>query len=136
MGEDFGIGFGRKFIIAVAHELIFQRLVILDDAVVDERQFSARVEMRMSVLVGRFPVRGPAGVTDAVGSGRWLLGHELAERRDPAGAFARLDAIAIHDGDARGIVTAIFQTAQPIEQDGSRLRTPDVTDDAAHDPRA
>ena len=53
MREDFGVGLGRKFAVAVADQLILQRLVIFDDAIVDERQFAGRIEMRMGVLVGR-----------------------------------------------------------------------------------
>ena len=48
-----------------ADQLIFQRLVIFDHAVVDERQFAAGVEMRVRVFVGDFAVGGPACVTDA-----------------------------------------------------------------------
>ena len=48
-----------------ADKLIFERLVIFNHAVVDERQFAAGVEVRVRVLVGDFAVRGPASVTDA-----------------------------------------------------------------------
>ena len=90
-----------KFVIAVADQLIFQRLVIFDHAVVDERQFPARVEMRMGVLIGRFAVGGPAGVADAESAGRRLFRHQFSERGDAPGAFARLDAVAVDDRDAR-----------------------------------
>ena len=40
--------------------------------------------------------------------------------------------IAIDDGNASGIVAAIFKATQPIEQDGGGLRTPDITDNSAH----
>ena len=58
--------------------MIFERLVILDHAVVDEREFAARVEMRMGVLVGRLSVRGPAGVADAEGPGGGLSAISFA----------------------------------------------------------
>ncbi len=92
MREDFGVGFGRKIAIAVPNQLIFQRLVILDHAVVHERQFPGRVEMRMGVLIGRLSVSGPARVADAESSGRRLFRHEFSERGDASGALAGFDA--------------------------------------------
>ena len=133
MGQDFGVGIGRKITVAISDQLIFERLIIFDDAVMDERQFSAGVEMRVRILIGGFAVRGPTSVADTVGAGRRLVRHELSERRDPAGALPRVYAVAIHNRHARGVVAAIFQTAQTIEQNGRRFRTPDVTDNAAHD---
>ena len=65
MRENFGVGLGAKFRIAASDQLIFQRLIIFDDAVVNQRQFPARVEMRMRVLVVRFAMRGPARMADA-----------------------------------------------------------------------
>ena len=40
--------------------------------------------------------------------------------------------VAIDDRDPGGIVAAIFQPAQTIEQDGSCFRSTDVSDDATH----
>ena len=133
MREDFGIGFGSEIVIAVPNQLIFQRLVILDHAVVDECQFSAsrrngdahfdrlafpcvaqRVWLMPNVPVGGFSR------------------HEFPERGDAPGALARFDVIAINDRDAGGIVAAIFEAAQTIEKDGRCLRPADVTDNATH----
>ncbi len=40
--------------------------------------------------------------------------------------------IAINDGDASGIVAAIFEATKSIEQNGRSLRAPDITDDSTH----
>ena len=121
-----------KLRVAVADELVFERLVIFDYAVVDEGEAARRVEMRVRVLIGRFPVRGPAGVADAEGAGRRPLRHEFSELGNSAGAFARLNLVAVHDRDAGGVVAAIFQTPQTIQEDRGRLGAPDVTDYATH----
>jgi hypothetical protein len=43
------------------------------------------------------------------------LVDKLRQRRNSTGALARLDVIAVNDGDPGGIVAAIFQTPQAIE---------------------
>ena len=40
--------------------------------------------------------------------------------------------IAVDNRHPGGVVAAIFEPAQPIEQDGRRFRSADVTDDATH----
>ena len=65
MREHFGVGFGAKVRVAAANELIFERLIIFDHAIVDQRQLAARVKMRMRVFVIHFAMRGPARVADA-----------------------------------------------------------------------
>src|SRR5437588_7426193 len=125
MGENFGIGLGGEIAIAVTDQLIFQRLVILDHAIVHEREFSRGVEVWMRVLVSRLSMSRPAGVADAISAGRRFRRYELAELGDASGAFPGLNAIAVYDRDAGGIVAAIFQPAQTIEENGGRFRTPD-----------
>ncbi len=133
MREHFGVGVGGEISVAVANELIFERLVILNHAVMHEGQPAGRIEMGMRVLVGRFAVRGPAGVADAVGAGGRPFGHQFPQLGDPARAFPRLDLVTVDDRDAGGVVAAIFQAAQTIQKNGRCLRTSDVTDNPAHE---
>ena len=65
MREHFGVSVGAKFRVAAANELILKRLIIFDDAVVNQRQLAAGVEMRMRVFIIDFAMRRPARVTDA-----------------------------------------------------------------------
>ncbi len=60
--QHFGIRFGAKIGVAVAHQLVFQRLVIFDHTVMHQRQLAARVEVRMGILIRHFAMRGPARV--------------------------------------------------------------------------
>ena len=64
MREHFGIRFRAKARVAVANEVIFERLVIFDHPIMDQRQFAAGVEVRMRVLIVHLAVRGPARVAD------------------------------------------------------------------------
>src|ERR1700738_2513761 len=88
--------------------------------------------MGMRILVVDLSVGGPAGMADAVGTGWRFLRHQFRESGNPARALAGFDMIAVDDGDAGRIVAAIFQTAQPLEQNGARFRAPDVTNDPEH----
>jgi hypothetical protein len=119
--EDFGVGVGGEVVFAFALQFFAERLVVLDHAVVHERELAALVEMRVRVLVGRFAVSGPPRVADPESARGRLGGHEFPEIGDAAGALARLDAIAVHDCNTRGVVAAIFQAAQAVEEDGRRL---------------
>ena len=132
MREHFGIGLRSEVVRALLQQRVLDLLVIFDHAVVHEGEFAALVEMRMRILIGRFAVRRPASVADAVSARRGRFGEELREPGDAAGAFARLDMLAINDRDPGGIVTAIFEAAQTIEQDGRCFRTSDVSDNATH----
>src|ERR1041385_1638062 len=107
MREHFRVGVGSEFAVAIADELIFQSLVIFDDAVVNESQPTARIEMRVRVLVGRLSVRSPAGMTDSVSPSRRPFRHELAQLRDASRALAGFDFIAIDNRDPGGVVAAI-----------------------------
>ena len=60
-GKDFGIGLGDEGVTFFG-EGLFEVEVIFDDAVVDEGELSAGVEVGMSVFAVDFAVGGPAGV--------------------------------------------------------------------------
>ena len=60
--DDFGVGLGRELVAGL--QLVAQLLVVLDDAVVHERDAVAR-DVRMGVALARHAVRGPARVRDA-----------------------------------------------------------------------
>ena len=130
--EHFRVGIGLEIGIAILYQLLLQCLIVFDDAVVNERDFTGRIEMRVRIFVSHFSVRCPAGVTYPVRSRRGFLADQFCERRNSAGALARLDMVAVNDRDPGGIVAAIFKAAKPIEQNGGSLRSTYVTDDSAH----
>ena len=64
MRENFGVGIGFESV-AGAEQFLFERVVVFDDAVVDDGDFAGLVKMRMGIFVRRNAVRGPARVADA-----------------------------------------------------------------------
>src|SRR5205085_821748 len=132
MREDLSVRFGNKRLPAFADQLISDRRVVFDHAVVHERELAALVEMRMRIFVGNLAVRRPASVTDAVIAARRLLRHQAREIGDTPCALTRLHASAVYDCNSGRVITAILEAPQSIEQAGSSLRTSNVTDNSAH----
>ena len=63
--DDFGIGLGDE-LVSLRGSAAASARVVLDDSVVHHHDFALAIAMRMRVLFGRTPVRGPARVADPV----------------------------------------------------------------------
>ncbi len=129
MGDDLGVGLGAEFR-AVLLELLAQLAEVLDDAVVHDRKPVGG--MRMGVALGRPAVGRPAGVADADRALERLaleLGFEIAKLA--LGAAAR-QAAAFQRGHAGGVIAAIFEALERIDQlHRDRLAAEDA-DNSAH----
>ena len=64
MREHFGVSVGFE-LVPGTNQFLLERVVIFNDAVVDDGDFAGRVEVRMAIGVRRNAVRGPARVRDA-----------------------------------------------------------------------
>ncbi len=132
MCNDFRVRLSDE-LVAFALELLFQLEIVFDDAVMDDDDLAGAVAMRMSVFFRRSAMCGPARVADAVGSldGRFL--NNLFEIAEFSGSAANFQFSVLGDyGDARGIVTAIFEFPQAFDDDRHYLLRSDVTDNSAH----
>ena len=130
--DDLGVGLGDEGV-SFLLELLLQIEVVLDDAVVDDDDPAGAVAVRMRVLFGRPAVRRPARVADAVLAVERLGRDHFLEPRQLAGAAPQLDRAVAHDRHAGRIVAAVFEPAQPVDEDRKDLLRADVADDAAHD---
>src|SRR5436190_9925798 len=132
MRQHFSIGVGSELVTAFALQLFAQRRIIFDHAVVHKRDFSALVKVRMRVFVGHFSMSSPARVADAVLARGRFLGHQFGKVRDPSGTLARLDLLPVYDGNAGGIVAAIFEAAQAVQEYGGSFCAADISDNSTH----
>ena len=103
----------------------------------DERDVAGLVEVRVGVDLGGRTVGGPAGVRDAGGGAVEKRGIPVgvglvAECGDLAGRLGDDDPVIVEDGDARGVIAAVFEAAQAVDEHGGRIRFSDVSDDSAH----
>ena len=129
MGDDFGVGLAEEGP-PVGDQLVAQRLEILDDAVVDQRDVVGRVRVR--VVRGRRAVRRPAGVRDADRARRGMA-FELRDQVGELAFGATTDELAAVDGAHAGaVVTAIFHPPQPVDQPVRDLFSAGDADDSAH----
>ncbi len=129
MHRHLGIGLAGE-----PRALLFQRLAqfaeILDDAVVNDGD--AVGGMRMRVGLGRLAVGGPAGMADAdMPLQRRGLEPGFEIFQFAFGATA-LQVRALERRHTGGIVAAIFQPLQGIDQQIRNRTTPQNSDNAAH----
>ena len=113
MGNDFGIRL-RGHRVTLCDQLIPKGLEILDDAVVDNRHPVRRV--RMGVIRGRCAVSRPPCVRDADGPRQRLIVEQRFQIGKLAFSATAVNAALDQRRNPRGIIAAIFQPLQPVEQ--------------------
>ena len=132
VGDDFGIGLGDE-LVAFFFEFVLELDVIFDDAVMHDDHLARAIAMRMGVFLGRAPVRGPARVPDAIEAVDGRLANRFLEITKLAGGAAQFElAVRPDHGDSRGIVSAILEAAQAVQNQRYNFLRADVSDDAAH----
>ena len=133
VGDDLGVGLGDEGV-ALGDELVLEREVVFDDAVVDDDEGAGAVAVGVGVLFGGAAVGGPAGVADAEGAVDGVESARTASRlRSLPGARRSSRPLgAAGDGDAGGVVAAVFEAAQAFNDDGDAGLGADVTDNSAH----
>ncbi len=129
--DHFGVGFGGEHI-AFALRLRAQFLVVLDDAVVDDRDAVLR-DVRMGVALARAPVRRPTRVRDAEAAMSGIGLERVLQLADLADGAQALDgAGAVQHGDARRVVAPVLQPPQALDQDRDDVTVGDGSNDSAH----
>ena len=121
--------------VASATELFSEGVVVLDAAVVDDGDAAGAVEVGVRVELGGSADGGPAGVADADGAGDGARdGAEVLDEADGLGDADGAGAVrdGVEDGDAAGIVAAVLDAVQRVEEDGQRVSGPDVPRNSAH----
>jgi hypothetical protein len=89
--------------------------------------------MRMSVFFGGTSVGGPAGVADAISAFERFGADHVFKIAQLAFCPPDLKAVTVTaDGNAGGVVPAIFELAQTLNDDGNYLLFSDIADDATH----
>ena len=114
-------------------ELLFEAKIVFDDAIVHDDDFSSAVAVRMSIFLGRSPVGGPARMSDPISSVEGFLPDSLFEISKLAFGAADLeDARVAGYGDPGGIVPAVFEAPESLQDHRYNVFLTYVADDAAH----
>jgi hypothetical protein len=132
MGDDLRVRFRNK-LVAFLLKFFFEFEIVFDDAVVHHDNVARAIAVRVSILLGGTSVSGPAGVTNAVSAFDGRLGDgffQIAKFSRRAADFEF--AGAVHDGDAGGVVAAVFEFAKALDNHGNDFFGTDVSEDSAH----
>ena len=130
MGDGLGVGLGDEDM-AQRGEFVAQFAEILDDAVMHHRQLVGGVGM--GVVLGRAAMRRPAGVADADRTVQRLFQQHGFEIAQLALGAAALQLAVLQRRDAGGIVAAIFEPLQGVDQLARDRALSENADNAAHD---
>jgi hypothetical protein len=71
-------------------------------------------------------------VPDARRAGEGLLAERGIEVRELPDGAEDLDAAPVVNGEPGGVVPAVLEATEPLDQQGGALRYSDVTNDSAH----
>ena len=128
MSDHLGVGVAGEGG-TVAHQLFLQLTEVLDDAVMHHRHQLGH--MRMGIGLDRLAMRGPAGMADAGVAHQRLALQALFEIAQLAFGAPPRQVAVLEGGDAGGIVAAIFQALQRVDQlFGDRSLAEDANDPA------
>jgi hypothetical protein len=147
VGNDFGVGLAGKHVTARLQTLA-QLLVVFNDAVVHHgdaaglrggARHATVAEMGMGVVHRGRAVRGPTGVGNAGAAAQVLgahlfqqLGHALgAARAHQASGGGRVQAGGVN-GNTAGVVAAVFQPLQALDERGNDVMERNCANDSAH----
>ena len=131
--HDLGIGLGLE-LDALTDQKFLDLDVVFDDAVVDDGELAVFAHVGVRVDDVRRAVRRPAGVTKTDAALEVRAAVDLfAEDLEPAHRFFDLQlSLRRDDGHARGVIPAVFQMREPVQQDGGRLFLTNESNDSAH----
>jgi len=131
--NDFCICLGNK-LVTLGRQLMLECQVVLHDAVVHDHNAARAVTVRMRIFLGGAAMRSPARVANAIGAFERTLANHLFQPAQLAGGAAQLQSVTkAANGDARRIVAAILQAAQPLNDDRNDVfPLTNVSNNAAH----
>ena len=131
VGEHLGVGL-RLELVAVGAQPLLDLEVVLDDPVVDDDERALAVGVGVGVLLGRTAMGRPARMADAERTGQRPFAEDPLEHLEPAGGAPHVERAVAEDGDARGVVAAILEPLEPLDDDTDRALPTDVPDDSTH----
>ena len=131
VSEHLGIRFAREMMTEPFKPLA-QFGEVLDDAVVHHGDAPVARHVRMRVRLARAPVRCPAGMPDAARAREIEVPGRVGESIDLALAMEHLQLAVLLDGDAGGIVPAVLEALQAVDENVLNRTRSGIANDAAH----
>src|SRR4051812_2581629 len=120
-------------LVACFDQSVFQSIIILNDAVVDDTNPSALIKVRVRIFVCRSAVSRPASVAEAKGSlQRFKREQSRKAFFDLALFLVQLKFTCVANRDSSAVVTAILQASQTFEDDRPGLAFTEISNNSAH----
>ena len=117
---------------ALVAELTLQLEVILHDAVLDDHHAPARITVRVCILFGHVAVSRPTRVADAQLPLHRLVRQHAHQPTQFAHTPANIEHTRVVDRNAGRVITAVFETSQPVHNNGSRIPWTHVSYNPTH----
>src|SRR4029077_5268141 len=113
-------------------ETLLERTGVLNDPIVDDRDISLAVDVRVRIALVRNTVRRPPGVAYSHVAGNRARSKCALELGDLSSSLAGFDPASVHHCNAGRVVAAVFHALEPLEQEGSRAAHSDVPNNSTH----
>lgn len=130
MRDYFRIRLTRE-LIALGLKFSSDLLMILNDAVMDQRNVIAR-NMRMCVADLWRAMRGPTRMRDADAALHFIFGNSFAKFVHTGHGASPLEDAVVKRCNSAGIVTAIFKAAKAFQKHGHNITITRGGDDTTH----
>jgi hypothetical protein len=132
MHDDFRVGLRGKRV-SFGEQRLPQFAVVLDDPVEHDRELVlVATGQRMRVLLGDAAVRRPARVAEPVRRFGAVRARGLLQDLEVANRANVFEPVGFTQREARGVVAAVFEALQPLQEQRLRLSSSDISDDPAH----
>jgi len=130
---DLGICFAEEML-ARSNQFFPKLVKILDNAVVNQRQFAAIGQVGVGVGIGWGTVRCPPRVGNSGSSGSQRMSVDIiSQHREFARPFVGNQPVALRDhSDSRRVITAVFQACETGHQHIHTGAGTHITDDSTH----
>ena len=132
VGDRLRVGL-RGEAVPLGSEALLQLAVVLDDAVEHDRDLGGVASrQRVGVLLRDTAVRRPARVPDAGGRRRAVRPGPLLQVVEDADGTHVVEAAGLEQREPGGVVAAVLQPLEPLQEKGLAFTRADVSDDSAH----
>lgn len=130
--SDFCIRCSTEYVTECA-QMLAQRRIVLDHAIVHENDFAVATRMRMRVQVARLSMRRPACVSDPGRPLDRILFAKFRQLSHSACFLANSDPVARLQRNPGAVVTPVFESKKSFDQVIKCLFGANVSDDPAHE---
>ena len=129
-----GLGVGlRAERVPVGGEVLGELAVVLDDPVQDDRELRRlAARERVGVRLGDPAVRRPARVPETRSRARPVGPRALLQVPKGADGADVVEAVRLEERDPGGVVAAVLEPLESLDEQGLALPRADVSDDSAH----